>query len=44
MDVGSTFCTMKVLEHCNKLLAEVVEPPFLEIFKVRLDKVLSNLI
>ena len=35
---------MRVMKHWNKLPREVVEAPFLEIFKARLDGALSNLV
>ena len=35
---------MRVVKHWNKLPREVVDAPFLEIFKVRLNGALSNLI
>jgi len=35
---------MKVVKHWDGLPIEVVEAPSLEIFKVRLDRALSNLV
>jgi len=35
--------TMRVVRHCNRLPREVVDPPLLEMCKVRLDGALSNL-
>jgi len=35
---------MKVVKHWNRLPREVVEAPFLETFKARLDGGLSNLV
>jgi len=35
---------MRVVKHCNRLPREVVEAPFLETFKARLDGGLSNLV
>ena len=35
---------MRVVEHGHRLPREVVEIPFLEIFKARLDWALSNLV
>lgn len=38
------FLTMQVMKHCHGLLGEVVEFPFLEVFKSTLFMVLGNLI
>ncbi|PKU42863.1 hypothetical protein llap_6837 [Limosa lapponica baueri] len=38
------FLTLKVAEHWNRLLGEVVESPFLETFKICLDTFLCNLL
>lgn len=35
---------MRVVRHWNRLPTEVADAPSLEMFKVRLDKTLSNLI
>ncbi|KFZ57838.1 hypothetical protein N338_05245, partial [Podiceps cristatus] len=43
-DIRKTFFMMKVVKHWNRMPKEVVDDPFLETFKVRLDKALRNLI
>ncbi|KFP61412.1 hypothetical protein N322_05722, partial [Cariama cristata] len=44
LDIRKTFFTMRLGKHWNRLPREVVEAPSLEVFKVRLDEALSNLI
>jgi len=44
LDRRKKFFTMRVLKHWNGLPREVVEAPFLETFKTRLDRALSSLI
>ncbi|PKU46345.1 hypothetical protein llap_3323 [Limosa lapponica baueri] len=44
LDIRNKFFTMRVVEHWNRLPREVVEVPSLEIFKVRLDEALGNLV
>ncbi|KFQ37768.1 hypothetical protein N332_00777, partial [Mesitornis unicolor] len=44
LDIRKTFFNMRMVDHWNRLPREVVEAPSLEIFKVRLDGALSNLI
>jgi len=44
MGIGKTYFAMKVVEHWNRLPSEVADAPSLEIFKVRLDGALSNLV
>ncbi|KFQ41071.1 hypothetical protein N332_04205, partial [Mesitornis unicolor] len=43
-DIRKKFFTMGVVQHWNRFPREVVEAPSLEIFKVRLNGTLSNLI
>lgn len=35
--------TVRVMRHCNRLPRESVDAPDLEVFKVSLDRALSNL-
>jgi len=35
---------MRVVRHCNRLPRNIANAPSLEVFKVRLDRALSNLI
>ena len=44
LDVRKKFFTMRVMKHWNRLPREMVATPSLEVFKVRLDGALSNLI
>ena len=44
LDIRKKFFMMRVVKHWNRLPREVVDAPFLETFKVRLDGALSNLI
>ncbi|KFQ75858.1 hypothetical protein N337_00074, partial [Phoenicopterus ruber ruber] len=44
LDIRKKFFTMRVVKHWNRLPREVVDAPSLEIFKVRLDGALGNLI
>jgi len=43
-DIRKKFFTMRVVKHWNVLPREVVDAPSLEMFKVRLDGALSNLV
>ncbi|KFQ15011.1 hypothetical protein N330_08590, partial [Leptosomus discolor] len=43
LDIRKKFFNMRVVDHRNRLLREVVEAPSLETFKVRLDGAVSNL-
>ncbi|KGL91077.1 hypothetical protein N301_01733, partial [Charadrius vociferus] len=40
--IRKKFFTMRVVKHGNRLPREVVDAPFLELFKARLDEALSN--
>ncbi|KFM01631.1 hypothetical protein AS27_07427, partial [Aptenodytes forsteri] len=44
LDIRKKFFTMRVVRHWKRLPREVVDAPSLELFKVRLDGALSNLI
>ncbi|KFM05028.1 hypothetical protein AS27_15677, partial [Aptenodytes forsteri] len=44
LDIRKKFFTMRVVKHWNRLPREAVDAPSLEVFKVRLDGALSNLI
>jgi len=43
LDIRKKFFTMKVVKHWKRLLRETVDAPALETFKVRLDRIRSNL-
>ncbi|KFZ51737.1 hypothetical protein N321_01482, partial [Antrostomus carolinensis] len=44
LDIKKKFFSMRVVDHWNRLPREIVEAPSLEIFKVRLDGAISNLL
>jgi len=44
LDIRKKFFTMRVVKHWNRLPGEAVAAPSLEVFKVRLDGALSNLV
>jgi len=44
VDTRKEFFTMRVVKHWHRLPREVVDAPFLETFKARLDRALSNLV
>ncbi|GAB0190550.1 hypothetical protein GRJ2_001520300 [Grus japonensis] len=44
LDIRKTFFTPRVMRHWNRLPREVVDATSLEVFKVRLDGALGNLV
>jgi len=44
LNVMKKFFTMRVVRHWNRFPREVVDAPFLEVFKARLDGAPSNLV
>jgi len=44
LEVRKKFFTLRAVRHWHKLPREVVDAPSLEVFKVRLDEALGNLI
>ncbi|KAK4815546.1 hypothetical protein QYF61_003638 [Mycteria americana] len=44
LDIKQKFVTMRVVRHWKRLPREVVDAPFLAVFKARLDGALSNLV
>jgi len=43
LDIRKKFFTMGVVRHCNRMPRKGVDAPSLEVFKVRLDGALNNL-
>ena len=44
VDIRKKFFTVRVVRHWNRLASEVVDIPYLEAFKARLDEPLSHLV
>ncbi|KGL88746.1 hypothetical protein N301_06467, partial [Charadrius vociferus] len=44
LDIRKKIFTLRVVRHWNRLPREVVDAPFLEVFKARLDVALGNLV
>ncbi|KFQ31713.1 hypothetical protein N332_04493, partial [Mesitornis unicolor] len=44
LDIRKKFFTVRVVRHWHRLPREVVDAPFLEVFKAKLDEALSNLV
>ncbi|KFP53255.1 hypothetical protein N323_09874, partial [Cathartes aura] len=44
LDIRKKFFTVRVVRHWNRLPREAVDAPSLELFKVKLDGALSNLV
>ncbi|KFV20645.1 hypothetical protein N340_12330, partial [Tauraco erythrolophus] len=44
LDIRKNFFTQRVVRQWNRLPREVVDAPSLEVFKVRMDEALGNLV
>ncbi|KFU99447.1 hypothetical protein N340_05420, partial [Tauraco erythrolophus] len=44
LDIRKKFFTQRVVRHWNRLPREAVDAPSLEVFKIRLDEALGNLV
>ena len=44
LDIRIKFFTVRLATHWNRLPSKVVDAPYLEAFKARLDRALSNLV
>ena len=44
LDIRKKYFTVRVVKHWNRLPSKAVDAPFLEVFKARLDRALSNLV
>ena len=44
MDIRKNFFPERVVKHWNRLLREVVESPFLEVLKRRVDMVVKDMV